>query len=85
MKIIIKEDKLISDIAFKDCTAGAIYEAEMCENPMIELFEEMGIELTEEDLRYVEEGLYTLLFHDDKGEAVYCTFKDVVIVKPEHY
>ena len=38
MKITIKADKLNADIAFKDCTAGAIYEAEMCENPMIQLF-----------------------------------------------
>lgn len=38
MKITIKADKLNSDIAFKDCTAGVIYEAEMCENPMIQLF-----------------------------------------------
>lgn len=85
MKITIKTDKLNADIAFKDCTAGAIYEAEMCENPMIELFEEMGIKLTEEDLNYIEEGPQCLCSRDDKGEFVYCTFEEVVIVKPEHY
>lgn len=84
MKIIIKED-LISDETFRDCTAGAVYEAKMCENPLIALCEQLGIHLDEEDIRYAEEGLQCLLFHDDKGKAVYCTFEDVVIVKPEHY
>lgn len=85
MKIMIKEDKLISDETFRDCTAGEVYEAKMCENPLIAFCEQLGIHLTEEDIRYAEEGLQCLLFHDDKGEAVYCTFEDVVIVKPEHY
>lgn len=86
MKIIIKADKLISDTAFKDCTAGATYEAEMCENPMIQLFSQMGIELAEEDLCHIElEEPQCLRFRDDKGEFVYCTFEEVTIVKPEHY
>lgn len=85
MKIMIKEDKLISDETFRDCTAGAIYEAKMCENPLIALCEQLGIHLTEEDIRYAEEGLQCLLFQDDEGKDVYCTFEDVVIVKPEHY
>lgn len=85
MKIIIKEDKRISDETFSDCTAGAVYEAKMCENPLIALCEQLGIHLDEEDIRYAEESLQCLLFHDDKGEAVYCTFEDVVIVKPKHY
>ena len=85
MKIIIKEDKLISDSAFKDCAAGAIYEAEMCENPMIALCEQIGIKLTKEDLNSIEEALQCFRFRDDKGEFVYCTFKDFVFVKPEHY
>lgn len=86
MKIIIKADGLNTDIAFEDCTAGAIYEAEMCENPMIQLFAQMGIELSEEDLCYIElEAPQCLRFRDDKGEFVHCTFEDVVIVKPEHY
>ena len=86
MKITIKADKLNADIAFKDCTAGAIYEAEMCDNPMIQLFAQMGIELTEEDLCRIElEEPQCLRFRDDKGEFVYCTFEEAVIVKPEHY
>lgn len=85
MKIIIKADNLISDGAFKDCTVDAVYEAEMCENPMIELFKQMGIELDDEDLRFIEEGPQCLRFRDDKGEFVHCTFNEVVIVKPEHY
>lgn len=86
MKITIKVDKLNADIAFKDCTAGAIYEAEMCENPMIELFAQMGIKLDEEDLYHIEfEEQQCLRFRDDKGEFVYCTFEEAVIVKPEHY
>ena len=86
MKITIKTDKLNADIALKDCTAGAIYEAEMCENPMIQLFAQMGIELSEEDLCHIElEEPQCLRFRDDKGEFVYCTFEEVVIVKPEHY
>lgn len=83
MKITIKTDKLNAEIAFKDCTAGAIYEAEMCENPMIQLFAQTGIELSEEDLIKLEEP-QCLRFRDDKGEFVYCTF-EAVIVKPEHY
>lgn len=85
MKIIIKEDKLISDVAFKDCTAGVVYEAEMCENPMIALCEQMGIKLTKEDLNYIEEAPQCFRFRDDKGEFVYCTFEEFVFVKPEHY
>lgn len=86
MKITIKTDKLISDSAFKNCTAGAIYEAEMCENPMTQLFAQMGIELSEEDLCHIKlEEPQCLRFRDDKGEFVYCTFEESVIVKPEHY
>nr|DAH54681.1 MAG TPA: hypothetical protein [Caudoviricetes sp.] len=85
MKIIIKEEHLTSDVAFADCTMGAVYEAEMCENPMIELFYQMGFELDEEDIQFLEEGPQCLRFRDDKGEVVYCTFNEAVVVKPEHY
>lgn len=33
MKITLKSECVANDRAFKDCTVGAIYEAEFCENP----------------------------------------------------
>lgn len=32
MKITLKSECVANDRAFKDCTVGAIYEAEFCEN-----------------------------------------------------
>lgn len=35
MKIMLKPECVANDRAFKDCTLGATYEAEFCENPLV--------------------------------------------------
>lgn len=42
MKITLKSECVANDRAFKDCTVGAIYEAEFCENPLVKALLEEG-------------------------------------------
>lgn len=74
MKITLKPECVANDRAFKDCTVGAIYEAEFCENPLVKLLEEGAL----------ENSAQCLTFKDDEGDSVWCTVNEVVFVKPEH-
>lgn len=50
MKIMLKPACVANDRAFKDCTLGAIYEAEFCENPLVKaLFGRRGSFITRRD------------------------------------
>ena len=42
MKIMLKPECVANDRAFKDCTLGATYEAEFCENPLVKALLEEG-------------------------------------------
>lgn len=84
MKITIKADKLNADTAFKDCTLGATYEAEFCENPLVKALLEEGAPLSQEELDELENSAQCLTFKDDEGDSVWCTVNEVVFVKPEH-
>ncbi|CAH0499434.1 hypothetical protein PHAGEALMA_145 [Escherichia phage vB_Eco_Alma] len=49
MKITLKSECVANDRAFKDCTVGAIYEAEFCENPLVKALLEEGPFITRRD------------------------------------